>query len=147
MAELLPFKYWHFSVIKFIAYVYMCLVTWHSSYTCRVTSHKFWAFLENDLFEQPPQYNKSWLQHNFLILLKDIKIIFNTISRLQNRVLWKNCFSQLHSAAQYLDGRICKFMQFLYKSIIGKCPGLVPHVKPFKWWLHLYGNFNSHWYW
>jgi hypothetical protein len=34
-------------------------------------------------------------------------------------------------AAQYLDGKICKFMQFLYKSSIAKCPSLVPHGKPF----------------
>ena len=54
LTELLPFKYWHFSVTKFIAKVYMCLVTWHSAYAYWVTSHKFWAFLENGLFEQPP---------------------------------------------------------------------------------------------
>jgi hypothetical protein len=32
MTELLPFKYWHLSLTKFIAKVYMCLVTWHSAY-------------------------------------------------------------------------------------------------------------------
>jgi hypothetical protein len=32
----------------------MCLVTWHSTYAYWGTSKKFWAFLENGRFEQPP---------------------------------------------------------------------------------------------
>jgi hypothetical protein len=54
MTELLPIKYWHFSVTKFLAKVYMCLVTWDSAYVLWVTSHKFRASMENGLFEQPP---------------------------------------------------------------------------------------------
>jgi hypothetical protein len=40
--------------LPFIAKVDMCLVTWHSAYAYWATSNKFWAFLENGLFELPP---------------------------------------------------------------------------------------------
>jgi hypothetical protein len=65
LTELLLFKYWHFIVTKFIAMVYiLCLFTWHSAYADWVTSHKFWAFFENGLFEQPP--NTTNLGWNYL---------------------------------------------------------------------------------
>jgi hypothetical protein len=61
----------------------MCLVTWHSACAYWVTSHKFWAFFENGLFEQPPNTTNLELALNEKHIFT---ILFLNYSNIQNKL-------------------------------------------------------------